>query len=231
MVVFSCGWRSLTLQSVLGGRGDAESCEPSCTGIQPGVQIPDPRDCKKYYFCLADNTPSDESFECPGDELFDTISGECLDRDPAACGVCPPVCLYQCPLENAEGAVIPDRNNCSIFHQCQSGTDHPCPDDYPYFDGNNCMNDSSLCCNQCTEEPFCSVPYTEIPDPSNCSNFYFCDHVKYPDQSDLYTCGSGYFDPELGACSDLVTCQQFCWITLICKLDSPFSFHVSVFSK
>ncbi|XP_064095410.1 prolow-density lipoprotein receptor-related protein 1-like [Macrobrachium nipponense] len=52
------------------------SCEPSCEAA--ATQVPDPRDCSKFYICMEAGTP-DESlhFSCPSGQTFDIGTGHC----------------------------------------------------------------------------------------------------------------------------------------------------------
>ncbi|XP_066980148.1 LOW QUALITY PROTEIN: uncharacterized protein [Macrobrachium rosenbergii] len=52
------------------------SCEPSCEAA--ATQVPDPKDCNKFYICTEPGTP-DESlhFSCPSGQTFDIGTGHC----------------------------------------------------------------------------------------------------------------------------------------------------------
>ncbi|KAK8379322.1 hypothetical protein O3P69_019308 [Scylla paramamosain] len=52
---------------VRGATCESTSCIPSCVNATTGEQIPDPKDCYRYYTCLATGRPTDVSFLCPNE--------------------------------------------------------------------------------------------------------------------------------------------------------------------
>ncbi|KAK4296874.1 hypothetical protein Pmani_030664 [Petrolisthes manimaculis] len=189
-------------------------CAPSCTGLVPGNQIPDPENCRNYYVCMADGTPSDLPFPCDEGLKFDNTTGLCIDETDAAliCGVCPPSCRFSCPVNSTELSFIADASSCSIYYLCSDDDilHLSCSSPDLYFDGEDCQDDPSKCCDGCSV--YCYEAFIEMADPSNCNNFYFCkDPEYYPESDDLFTCPSGEkFNSTLGHCSSDATCVEPC---------------------
>ncbi|KAK8379250.1 hypothetical protein O3P69_019237 [Scylla paramamosain] len=51
-------------------------CEPYCPG--PSAIVPDPKDCKRFYFCSEEGTPDEDfAFKCPDGKNFNLQLGEC----------------------------------------------------------------------------------------------------------------------------------------------------------
>nr|XP_045600227.1 peritrophin-48-like isoform X1 [Procambarus clarkii] len=203
---------ALYLGLILGvwSRGEAVSCTPSCDGTAPGGHVPDPTNCQKYYICLANGKVSDFTEECPEGQLFDADTKKCV-ADGGTCGLCQPVCKFSCSETVPNYEVVADRTDCSTFYVCVAGNPpHPitCSDSTPYFNGTGCTADKSQCCDGCIA--YCSERYTQIPDPTNCTNFYFCEYEGYPEETSLYQCATGNFDENAGVCSEEATCNQPC---------------------
>lgn len=189
------------------------SCQVDCTGKEQGDKVPDPRNCYKYYYCLAHEVPSDASLYCPEtNPVFDAITGECSSS--AECTI---TCFKKChtPCNNTMD-YVGDPQNCSLYYVCTpSGAEGPleCPSHLPYFDGMNCIDDPSVCCTEddlCNS--FCMSEGTEIPYPYDCRKFYLCTGYGPPNESNLFTCPTGeLFDIYLGRCSSIAQCKTLCY--------------------
>ncbi|XP_045600226.2 uncharacterized protein [Procambarus clarkii] len=190
-----------------------ECVDIDCSTHAAGDQIPDPTNCNRYYVCLANGHPSDVVFDCDVGEKFDTNTSACVASADATCGVCPPTCKYSCG-NNTVVFPIADPTDCTkyllcgIFNppvalECDSGTDL-------YFNGTACQSDINQCCDSCAV--FCDTAFTEIADPTNCTNYYFCSAAGYyPEADDLHTCpeGENYSSAD-GTCSASAECVQPC---------------------
>ncbi|KAK8724545.1 hypothetical protein OTU49_011122 [Cherax quadricarinatus] len=186
-------------------------CVLNCTEKDPGEKIPDPTNCRRYYVCLENGHPSDIPFTCDDDQKFDNVSSDCHEAGSATCGVCAPKCLYSCPSPGVT-AVIADPNDCAQYYLCGVSEDPihiPCPADN-YFDGTECQADKSQCCDPCIV--YCTDAYTEIADPTNCQNFYYCPEANYyPESDNLHTCPEGEkFSATTGECDGTADCVQPC---------------------
>ena len=58
-----------------------DPCIPYCPA--PGLEVVDPEDCTKYYFC--DSNSELVPFECEEDDYFDIVSGQCVSNQGVAC--------------------------------------------------------------------------------------------------------------------------------------------------
>nr|XP_045600226.1 peritrophin-48-like [Procambarus clarkii] len=193
-----------------------QACVPiDCSDHDAGVKIPDPTNCNRYYICLANGHPSDAVFVCPEGQKFDTNTSACVDSAGTyTCGVCPPACKYSCG-NNTDIFAIADPTDCKKYFLCgvlptpvalecdPSTTDL-------YFNGEECQSDQSECCDSCAV--YCDTAFTEIADPTNCKNYYFCSAAGYyPEADDLHTCpeGENYSSAD-GTCSASAECVQPC---------------------
>ncbi|KAG7163637.1 uncharacterized protein LOC121872522 [Homarus americanus] len=186
-------------------------CVPTCANKTEGSLIADPTNCRKYYICLKDNDPSDFTMECSDGQLFDNVTFQCQPHDNATCGVCEPSCQFTCPKNITTPVLIADRKSCKNFIICTPAGDQlstPCPENKPYFNGTSCTTNNAQCCDPCVS--YCPEAYTEVPDPTNCTNFYFCNAKGYPDETNLFTCTEGYFDEVTGVCSTDAACIEPC---------------------
>ncbi|KAK3872844.1 hypothetical protein Pcinc_022099 [Petrolisthes cinctipes] len=189
------------------------SCQLDCTGKQQGDKVADPRNCYKYYYCLANELPSDASLYCPeGAPVFDPLTNEC---SPTA--TCTITCFKEChtPCNNTMD-YVGDPLNCGIYYVClPSGADGPfeCPLNVPNFDGVNCVADPSVCCNEADLcNSFCMKEGIEIPYPYDCRSFYLCSEYGPPNESNLFTCPNGMnFDVYMGHCSSTAECKTLCY--------------------
>ncbi|XP_045111357.1 integumentary mucin C.1-like [Portunus trituberculatus] len=194
------------------GQGEGNTCQLNCTNSSPGDKIPDPRDCRKFYVCLATDGPSDVPFYCPDGLKFDTVTRECVSEG-ATCALCYPKCKYDCVIPSGYAAV---REDCTKITFCE--IDPPftvqCGPGEEYFDGESCQSDAAQCCDPCLV--FCQEGNIETADPTSCRHFYFCTHTGYPLPQDRYECPEGeLFDSTMSMCVDesLATCIQPCAAT------------------
>lgn len=190
-----------------------QACVPDCTDCTPGDLVADPTNCQNYYLCLADCQPSDVPFSCDAGFMFDNSTSECIEEDSVDldCGVCPPDCRFACD-PSVELSFFADYKLCNKYYLCNGEQVTPltCPTETPYFDGDQCQDDQSLCCDWCS--PYCFDAFVEIADPTNCNNFYVCKQAGYyPGPDDLFSCPTGEkFDGALGHCSSDALCDQPC---------------------
>ncbi|XP_042876856.1 balbiani ring protein 3-like [Penaeus japonicus] len=199
------------VSAVRNGLVPLDSCTPVCPSpVSTSKLTPDPTDCSRYYYCLSDEKPSDFTDKCPDGELFDKDTCECKAAADATCMSCEPACKFECPMDgNMAVVAIPD--DCQSFVVCNSGGSVPvsCDPDKPYFNGTSCTADESQCCDKC--QVYCESPFTEIPDPTNCTNFYYCSQVGFPTEVDLHQCPDHrVFDQETRHCNREAACVQPC---------------------
>nr|XP_053632546.1 uncharacterized protein LOC128688647 [Cherax quadricarinatus] len=185
----------------------ADSCTPDCTGKNDGEKVPDPKNCTNYYFCK-DEIPSDHALPCDAGMIFD--NGDCAPG-PA----CTPICeVTVCPITcNGSYSMISDPFDCSKYYICTAGQVNgplTCPDDKPYFNGENCVKDKEVCCAvSCT--PYCGPGIVEAPDPVDCTKYYMCLEVGIPNEDYHFPCSSGeVFDFQTGRCSSDASCITLC---------------------
>ncbi|XP_042876854.1 uncharacterized protein LOC122256321 [Penaeus japonicus] len=183
------------------------ACAPTCLEKDPGALVPDPVDCKRYYVCLQDGLPSDFPFECEDGKLFDPVDN-CTDAATAVCSLCEPKCAqYTCPSDQVGIVQVADANDCGMYYLCGVGSDPlhiKCPTDLPFFNGVECVADESECCDPCLV--YCSEAFRQIPDPADCTNYYFCLDVGFPGPDDLHHCKEGNFNATAGHCDPAAPC-------------------------
>lgn len=191
---------------------DLDPCTPDCLGRPPGSLTPDPRNCHRYYTCLADDLVSDFVSTCPDDYKFDAVTLTCSpDFGNVTCGTCEPACAFDCPTGDI--TFIASRFNCSEYVLCGMGEQDPiqCSPETPFFDGAQCQGDEDLCCESC--QVFCWSAFTEVADPEDCEWFYYCSEDNYfPGESDRYKCPEGELFHKGGCVLDdgSVACEEPC---------------------
>lgn len=188
-----------------------DDCAPVCPDPAPATgMVPDPTDCSRYYYCLSDGKPSDFTEKCPDGTLFDKDDSECKDAAAPNCKTCEPSCRFECPSDGSM-AVVADGEDCHSFFVCSAGGSVPvsCDADKPYFDGTTCTTEESQCCDRC--QAYCEEEFTEIADPTNCTNFYYCARKGFPTEQDLHHCADqAVFNQEMHHCDKQATCVQPC---------------------
>ncbi|XP_063595461.1 uncharacterized protein LOC134772414 [Penaeus indicus] len=189
----------------------ATSCSPTCPEpLVVGGLVPDPINCGRYYVCLQDGLPSDFPFECDDGKEFDSVNAACVEAGTGTCALCKPKCsAYSCPPDESGLIPVADPNDCGMYYLCGIG-DEPlhikCPAETPYFNGVECVKDASECCDPCLV--YCSEPLTQIPDPADCTSYYFCLDVGFPGPADLHRCEEGNFNATTGHCDPAAPCEQ-----------------------
>lgn len=186
------------------------SCE-GCTGL---TTIPDPLDCRRFYYCDGDQLLASSPFDCPDGQVFNSELHECqVDADwlncKPACPASPPECHYTCQSGDPYIASLYD---CNSYHICDadgtSGAVQSCPPEKPFFDGKVCQTDEGLCCH-C--HPYC-FPGDEgrlVVDPVDCRKYHVCLAEGVPANSG--TCNHGeHFDPISRKCSTEAPCRTMC---------------------
>ncbi|KAG7163636.1 peritrophin-48-like [Homarus americanus] len=205
---------------VLGVAGVAseDSCLPDCTNRTAGENVPDPKNCHRYYTCLTNNEPSDVAFECEDDMKFDMNSLKCVNADNVTCSFCEPQCKYACAgMSPDETFFVANINDCTKYYLC-GVYDDPFPlscEPGTFFNGIKCVKDESQCCDPCIV--VCESQFTEIADPTNCHNFYYCSQDKYyPEIDDLHTCPNGeVFSSKDSGCFYGANCTEPCVRTVL----------------
>ena len=129
-----------------------------------------------------------------------------------------------------------DVSSCSSYYICdlqREPVKASCHNPDIYYAGPilGCTKYDTLCCSSTLCHPYCHAEDigTEVPDPCDCTGFYFCvvgyENLRPDPQFHSY-CGHGeIFDPDLRACvtegstgktcQDVLTCPdtRYCDIT------------------
>lgn len=196
----------------------SHSCLPDCAGIPYGVKVADPFDCTQYYYCSGDGTYFGP-FPCNVGEYFNPDLSDCAPMDPN--DPCEVACVEQkCHLTcDSSNDKVGDLSDCNAYYKCtvtgpSSVADH-CPHDTPYFDGEFCGTDPSLCCSALYCSPYCDEDSPlQIPDQFDCEWFYVCekDHCCGPPGEDYHRkCNEGStFDQNVNTCVAGAECQALC---------------------
>lgn len=197
----------LSFQGLLSPGISGDNCDISCAGHAPGDMIPDPLNCRNFYFCISDSEHTPDSFSCGDGMHFNDTEFQCTEGTNCK-NLCSDECSYEC---NRTGVYqISDRYDCSTYYQCMDDAligPFSCPLENQFFDGYKCQSEEDKCCN-CKAYCRTEDTYKTIFDPRNCSNFYFCLEQGFP--TNPGTCSSGHFDPFLGHCSETVPCITIC---------------------
>lgn len=197
--------------------GVREDCNPNpdCTDHVMGDKVEDPTNCTNFYVCFGDGIVADQPSECEDGDMFDATAGQCATMsDPP----CEPSCAGgggsgNCHLLcDASLDFVSHHSDCGKYLVCvPGGTEElDCPPEHPFFDGESCGNDESLCCVPGCN-PTCEAANTLIPDPNDCQRYYFCEAVGEPDENYHFTCAdNGNFNVHLGECSTEAPCTLLC---------------------
>nr|XP_053655919.1 uncharacterized protein LOC128704800 [Cherax quadricarinatus] len=194
----------LLIQLSIASTQDVVDCKPDCTGKQPGDKVPDPTNCRQFYFCDGSNEPSSVPFSCEDGYVFNDTEGECVVGNTCSNKGCSS-CFYSCD-DAVDIASVADHYDCSIYYECPGNVEQQCASG-KYFDGSSCQSDKTKCCNckpYCTENDL----YTLVIDPKDCKRYYYCDVVGIPEYSQQ--CEEGNFDIMNKVCSDTTPCITFC---------------------
>lgn len=196
----------------LGTLGALEPCKVDCShyGSALGNLADDPFHCNMYYLCFSGFEWSDYPFSCPEGEMFDTVTKQCM-ADGYVCSEVCQKCSYSC--SNSIMGQASNFSSCNDYLRCDGGdgTLAKCPEETPYFDGNMCQNDVNECCScrpECSESD--ADNHVQLPDYSNCTNFYLCVAEGVPDQTSHGHCSSGNFNQNTGYCDDAAPCLLTC---------------------
>lgn len=189
-----------------------DKCSPDCTGEPAGSMVPDPMDCKQFYYCLNGEFPMDHPFPCGPGQIFDDILNKCqvgTDCTPQ-CPTTVPNCHFTC---DATYDLVRDPSSCSQYFQClPHGLEGPfaCGSGTPYFNGENCVDDEGACCSdQCTA--YCEAAMTQIADPKNCTNYYICLAPGLASEENHFPCDAGEtFNIATGRCDSGASCVTLC---------------------
>lgn len=201
------------LQIQAGGTlGELGPCQIDCShyGSALGDFTDDPFNCNMYYVCFSGFEWSSRSFPCPEGEMFDTNTKQCMASGYTCSEVCQK-CSYSCA--NPIIGQASNFSSCSSYLTCDGGegTLSVCPPENPYFDGNICQNDVNKCCS-C--RPECSDAdannHVQVPDYTNCTNFFLCVAPGIPDLSSHGHCPTGNFNLNSGYCDDAAPCIVTC---------------------
>uniref|UniRef100_A0A0P4WZ80 Chitin-binding type-2 domain-containing protein n=1 Tax=Scylla olivacea TaxID=85551 RepID=A0A0P4WZ80_SCYOL len=83
-------------------------CEPYCPG--PKAVIPDPKDCKRFYYCSEEGTPDENfAFKCPDGKNFNLQLGECTSDAE---------CVIICSNNSSSATTLPDKTTTSSSSTC-----------------------------------------------------------------------------------------------------------------
>ncbi|XP_063595463.1 uncharacterized protein LOC134772417 [Penaeus indicus] len=197
--------------AVRDGSMPVDSCAPVCPSPSATTnRVPDPTDCTRYYYCLTDGSATDFTEKCPDGMLFDNVSSDCMDAASATCLTCEPTCKFECPADGST-ALVANSEDCRSFFVCNNGGSVPvsCDPNKPFFNGTTCTTEESQCCDRC--QVYCEQEFTEIPDPANCTNFYYCARKGFPTEEDLHHCADrAVFNQETHHCDSEAECVQPC---------------------
>lgn len=191
----------------------AALCPPDCSGKVLGDKVINPNNCSEYYICIGDGVPTDHAVPCDAGSHFDEAVADCVANTGDPC-VSPCGGSGSCHLTcNGTLDIVSDVTDCSQYFLCiPGGTEGPykCPLEHPFFDGQECGNDNTKCCSGLCEA-ICEAPNTIIPDPWDCTRFYFCDENGPPEETLHFKCPNGWnFNIQLGECSMDAQCTILC---------------------
>ncbi|XP_069178529.1 uncharacterized protein [Procambarus clarkii] len=186
------------------------ACEPDCSGKNPMDLVEDPLNCTNYYICVGDGEPSDVPIPCDSDTSFNAVVGNC--SGPADCHpTCTPSPCHLTCTGNMD--MISDPKDCSIYYICSPGNiigPYDCPADRPYFNGETCVKDNTVCCGDLCNA-YCQAGIAEIADPYDCHKFYMCPEAGPAEEKYHFTCPSGgTFDVAVGQCVVGAPCNILC---------------------
>jgi len=104
-----------------GVEGVCEPCNPcavECGSDVKGSHIPDPYDCKGFYFCTINGELDETVIHCDAGQLFDYPSQSCLPEANATCyDACDP-CHTYC----AGKGRVTNPQDCTKYHYCEPGS-------------------------------------------------------------------------------------------------------------
>ncbi|ROT65561.1 peritrophin-44-like protein [Penaeus vannamei] len=201
-----------------------DKCSPDCTGKPAGFMVPDPMDCKQFYYCLNGEFPMDHPFPCGPGMIFDVILNKCqVGTDcTAQCPTAVPNCHFTC---DATYDLVRDPSSCSQYFQClPHGLEGPfaCGSGTPYFNGENCVDDEGACCSdQCTA--YCEAAMTQIADPKNCTNYYICLAPGLASEENHFPPSATLTSSPSVTSTTMETSTTVCIDSLVCTVPGAFS--------
>ncbi|XP_045111806.1 peritrophin-48-like [Portunus trituberculatus] len=197
--------------------GDPCTADPAitCAGCGEGATVSDPFDCTSFYVCDGEGDYLYlDPLPCPDGYIFDEIERGCIIGGRCSFNCGKPGkggnCLYSC--EANYGRKISDPFDCSVYHQCTGTEPGPaitCPADAPYFNGEKCDVDESLCCH-CRPYCYADDAGKYVEDPTDCRKYFECvrnhEIPKYGGE-----CKDGeHFDLHAKQCSSTAPCMTLC---------------------
>lgn len=208
------------MQGVLGVMGQInQDCTPAppCDTSTVLNMYRDPENCSTYYMCMPHH--EFDYFSCLEGQMFD--GNDCVSYETSGCIICneanEPRCRYTCPSELPDPSKVEflaDAYDCRVFHICNDGNIFDsimCEEqnpDKPFFDGNVCQADESMCCDPCTL--YCWEENSTISDPFDCRSYYMCNGVGEAPYGPSYCSENTVFDPQLGTCNADTPCKPPC---------------------
>lgn len=119
-------------------------------------------------------------------------------------------CFYTCD-GNSNGKIA-DPFDCSVYHKCTAtttGDPEKCSAPTPYFNGDGCGGDESLCCH-C--KPYC---YTEdlgklVEDPTDCRKYFLCLKAHEIPTIEGRCADGEHFGIHIRECSSSAPCVTLC---------------------
>ncbi|MPC71412.1 hypothetical protein E2C01_065689 [Portunus trituberculatus] len=158
-----------------------DRCIPDCTGVEPGLAVPDPWNCTQYYYCLNDEVPTGTSHSCDTGDHFDPSVSLCVagSQCQPICAPCQPDCKG-----HSEGDFVEDPVDCTKFYVCvheDEPSQHPiaCEPPTGVFDPVNglCIS-GDTCVSSCGGETChlrCRGNQDLVANPENCREYFQCD--------------------------------------------------------
>ncbi|XP_045111982.1 uncharacterized protein LOC123505034 [Portunus trituberculatus] len=205
------------LASLTGGqRGctNTDYCLVDCSGCQDvWTRIPDPSNCKQYYFCNKDELFTTQPMKCPYAFVFKPENSSC-QFEHFCLAPCDRIerCHYTC-YPDSQHYLVADRVDCSTYHVCSPNRTEivetrRCTITKPFFNGIYCQENITECCN-C--QPYCSNKDlgSAVVDPLDCRRYFECWVVGIP--FFVSHCPNGtYFNTTTGTCNAETTCELTC---------------------
>ncbi|RXG70678.1 hypothetical protein Avbf_00356 [Armadillidium vulgare] len=129
------------------------ACFPYCPEI--GVEVEDPFDCRSYYLCEIEGTPSEDlHFQCPEGFSFDKSKGHCVENELTCQNTCQRTACF--PYCSEIGVEVEDPYDCRSYYICETvgtpseNSHFQCPDGYSFDKSKGfCVEDDSTCQNTC----------------------------------------------------------------------------------
>ncbi|XP_063853381.1 peritrophin-44-like [Scylla paramamosain] len=183
-----------------------DKCDPDCSFANDGDNVENPKNCHQFYVCF--DKEAIGPIDCPDGKYFNKNTSDCVTNGPEECT---PVCggpSGSCAYECGGDPYVADRYDCSIYHDCASGTVMHCDQETPFFNGETCQTEEKYCCH-CNPYCYKGDIGKKVLDPTDCTKYYVCiEENVIPDLSGH--CSNGKFDPFLHECSSSAPCLTLC---------------------